>query len=53
MAAEFRCLPCTLRLHPVTSNFFLECRDMLIVANWTFLTSRAWALLGIAHDWEV
>jgi len=26
---------------------------MLIVANWTFLTSRAWALLGIAHDWEV
>jgi len=26
---------------------------MLIVANWTFLTSRAWALLGIAHDREV
>jgi len=26
---------------------------MLIVANWTFLPSRAQALLGIAHDREV
>ena len=26
---------------------------MLMVANWTFLTNHAWAMLCIAHDPEV
>jgi len=52
LAAEFRYLPCTLRSHPVTSNFFPEFSCMLM-ANWTFLTIRAWALLRIAHYPEV
>ena len=53
MAAEFRCLSCTLRSHPVTSNFFPELNYMLIMANWTFLISHARALPCITHDPEV
>jgi len=48
LAAEFRYLSCTLRSHPETNNYFPEFCDMLIVANWTFLTNHAQALLCIA-----
>ena len=53
MTAEFRYLPCMLRSHPVTSNSFLEFRDMLMVANRTFLASRTRALPRIAHHPEM
>jgi hypothetical protein len=33
-------------LHPVTSNIFPEFRDMLMMTDWTFLTSHARALRG-------
>jgi hypothetical protein len=42
-----------LRSHPVTSNFFPEFRNMLIMADRTFLASHALPLLCIAHDPEV
>ena len=53
LAAEFRYVPYTLRSHLKTSNYFLEFCDMLSVANGTFLTSHAWALLCIARDPEM
>jgi hypothetical protein len=53
LVAEFRYLSCTLRSHPITSNFFPEFCDMSIVANWTFPTNHAWALLCIAQDPEM
>jgi len=40
-------------LHSITSNYFPEFNYMFMMANWTFLTNHAWALLCIAHDPEV
>ena len=40
-AAEFRCVPLTLRSHPKTSNLFPEFGSMLMVANRAVLTSHA------------
>src|SRR5205823_2512967 len=49
-AAEVRCLFWTLRPHLKTSNIFPEFDSVLMMANWTFLTSHARVLLCIAHD---
>ncbi len=54
LAAEFRCLSCTLRPHPVTSNIFPEFYNTLLTANRAFpaggapescamhISTRAW-----------
>ena len=45
-AAEFRCVPLTLHLHPETSNLFPESDGMFIAANRAVLTSHAPAEYG-------
>ena len=47
-AAEFRCVPLTLRSHPKTSDLFPEFDSMFRVANRAFLTSHAPAEDGSA-----